>query len=437
MKQITLILTVFVIICSAFTALAQIPQIINYQGRLTDSGGNPVANGPYLANFKLYGSETGSDLLWSSGFQTITTTDGLFSYPLGSNATLPVDIFGPGSEPFLGITISTDPEIFPRTKITSTAFAWHSNSADTADFARDIADNSIHSGHIQDHSIIGNDIGYEEITGDNIDNGTILFEDIGTNGATEGDVMKMNEGGWIAAPDISGSGDGGDITSVLPTENGGLEGGGDEGDVELGIEDYGVASIKIATNAVTTVKIMNNAVTETKIATGAVTTNEIFNRTITNNDIANDAGILPSKLSQDGASTGDVIEWKGSYWSAGSGFPSGGIIMWSGTLASIPTGWVLCDGTNGTPNLTDRFVWGVGPAEDPGAVGGSTSHLHSVDPPNTQTNIPDGVQTGSRYTHDQTFALNNHTHDVDIPTFSSAPGGAVPPFYRMAFIMKQ
>ena len=42
--------------------------------------------------------------------------------------------------------------------------------------------------------------------------------------------------------------------------------------------------------------------------------------------------------------------------------PSRGIIMWSGTAADIPTGWALCDGTNGTPNLTDRFVLGAGKA---------------------------------------------------------------------------
>ena len=36
--------------------------------------------------------------------------------------------------------------------------------------------------------------------------------------------------------------------------------------------------------------------------------------------------------------------------------PSRGIIMWSGTAADIPTGWALCDGTGGTPDLTDRFI---------------------------------------------------------------------------------
>ena len=38
--------------------------------------------------------------------------------------------------------------------------------------------------------------------------------------------------------------------------------------------------------------------------------------------------------------------------------PSRGIIMWSGTAADIPTGWALCDGTGGTPDLTDRFIGG-------------------------------------------------------------------------------
>ena len=55
--------------------------------------------------------------------------------------------------------------------------------------------------------------------------------------------------------------------------------------------------------------------------------------------------------------------------STNSNVPVGGIIMWSGTIASIPTGWSLCNGTNGTPDLTDKFIISVASAaENPGTA---------------------------------------------------------------------
>ena len=60
-----------------------------------------------------------------------------------------------------------------------------------------------------------------------------------------------------------------------------------------------------------------------------------------------------------------------------SGLPSGIIVGWAGTIATIPSGWALCDGTNGTPNLLDRFILSVGAAENPGATGGSNTHSHT------------------------------------------------------------
>lgn len=55
--------------------------------------------------------------------------------------------------------------------------------------------------------------------------------------------------------------------------------------------------------------------------------------------------------------------------SSGSTMPSGGIIMWSGTIASIPAGWALCNGANGTPDLTDKFIVSVtSAAENPGTA---------------------------------------------------------------------
>lgn len=58
--------------------------------------------------------------------------------------------------------------------------------------------------------------------------------------------------------------------------------------------------------------------------------------------------------------------------------PSRGIIMWSGTAADIPTGWALCDGTGGTPDLTDRFILGAGKTYQPGATGGAATATPSV-----------------------------------------------------------
>lgn len=59
-----------------------------------------------------------------------------------------------------------------------------------------------------------------------------------------------------------------------------------------------------------------------------------------------------------------------------SSIPSGLIALWHGLLANIPTGWNLCDGTNGTPDLRSKFVKGAAAAANPGAAGGAATHGH-------------------------------------------------------------
>lgn len=54
-------------------------------------------------------------------------------------------------------------------------------------------------------------------------------------------------------------------------------------------------------------------------------------------------------------------------------FPVGGIILWSGAVNAIPSGWALCDGNNGTPDLRDRFVVGAGYSYAVGAQGGNNT----------------------------------------------------------------
>ena len=76
-----------------------------------------------------------------------------------------------------------------------------------------------------------------------------------------------------------------------------------------------------------------------------------------------------------------------------AGVPPGSIIMWYGSIVSIPDGWFLCDGNNGTPDLRGAFVLGAGGSINPGAVGGSTSHSHALT-----------VNSGGSHTHTSTAA---------------------------------
>ena len=64
--------------------------------------------------------------------------------------------------------------------------------------------------------------------------------------------------------------------------------------------------------------------------------------------------------------------------------PSGGIIAWSGSIGSIPSGYVLCNGSNGTPDLRDKFIVGAGTSYSVGNTGGFTSSVTS----SSGTNLP-------------------------------------------------
>ena len=57
---------------------------------------------------------------------------------------------------------------------------------------------------------------------------------------------------------------------------------------------------------------------------------------------------------------------------------AGGIILWSGAVIDIPTGYQLCDGTNGTPDLRGQFVIGAGGAYAVAANGGAATHYHNL-----------------------------------------------------------
>ena len=96
----------------------------------------------------------------------------------------------------------------------------------------------------------------------------------------------------------------------------------------------------------------------------------------------------------------------------GGAIPAGVIVMWSGPVGTIPTGWVFCDGLNGTPDLRGNFIGAYGqlPIHAPfnalGSQGGS--HTASLTP----NQIPAHTHSGNSLTAVTTIANDSHGHNI-------------------------
>jgi microcystin-dependent protein len=149
--------------------------------------------------------------------------------------------------------------------------------------------------------------------------------------------------------------------------------------------------------------------------------------------------------------------------------PVGGIIMWSGGV--VPSGWHLCDGTGGTPDLRDRFVVGAGTTYAAGSSGGAATHDHGGStaghalieaelPAHQHTmfaNVVNDVKVGAgesvavetsnspgeeEYTMTKggatpaTLGLTGPTGTGDAHDHGISSASSLPPYYALAYIMK-
>lgn len=151
--------------------------------------------------------------------------------------------------------------------------------------------------------------------------------------------------------------------------------------------------------------------------------------------------------------------------------PVGIISLWSGAIAAIPSGWALCNGANGTPDLRDCFIVGAGSDFAVGDTGGSDTHGHggsvsdhtlTVDeiPPHRHLNVIPGIANnaltpGTSLSEQRTaggdteYILNSGAGEPTVGQTSSTGDGdphahgltledatTLPPYYALAYIMK-
>jgi microcystin-dependent protein len=144
--------------------------------------------------------------------------------------------------------------------------------------------------------------------------------------------------------------------------------------------------------------------------------------------------------------------------------PAGVIVLWSGSIGSIPSGWVLCNGSNGTPDLRNRFIVGAGSTYAVDATGGSAdaivvSHTHTATSTSTVTDpghkhnlegygkdgttfqYPDLEGRGSFRTITNGVVTNTTGVTVATTTTNASAGTSgtnanLPPYYALCYIMK-
>jgi microcystin-dependent protein len=141
--------------------------------------------------------------------------------------------------------------------------------------------------------------------------------------------------------------------------------------------------------------------------------------------------------------------------------PLGIIIMWNS--ATVPSGWALCDGTNGTPDLRDKFILGAGSSHNNGQTGGATnktltvdeipSHTHTLQVGTNSTTHNHSWQHGTlgygwqvnpsnagwwqTTTTYSSYSSNEHTHNTQVGDSGSGDTFEIlPPFYTLSYIMK-
>src|SRR4030042_2086287 len=127
-----LFLVIFgLLVCSL--VYADLPKLINFQGRLTDSSGKFVADGDYSVTFKLYTDSTGGSAKWTET-QIVSVSKGLFNVTLGLDNPIPDSIFN-YSNVWLGIQVESDPEMTPRQRLSSLGYSYRTAQADTSSYS--------------------------------------------------------------------------------------------------------------------------------------------------------------------------------------------------------------------------------------------------------------------------------------------------------------
>jgi hypothetical protein len=146
--------------------------------------------------------------------------------------------------------------------------------------------------------------------------------------------------------------------------------------------------------------ITNSIATKMPLSGGTFTGNVTSQKIVPANDSQFDIGESGTRFAN---GYFDTLYGDGSNLTGIQGIPSGVIMLWSGASNAIPSGFVICDGNNSTPDLRDKFLVGAGNSYSVNATGGANTVTLST------SEIPAHSHTGNSHTHSANFGNHNHS----------------------------
>jgi hypothetical protein len=165
----------FVVVLGFSSATAQVPQIINYQGKLTMLGTCSLDT-TISMTFKIYADSTTATSLWSETQSSVTVEDGIFNVLLGSVNSIPNSVFN-GSTRYLGIKVGEDSEMSPRSPMVSVGYAYIAENSDKVD--------GYHAGNSSGQVAVSNGTKCTNLNADKVDGIHLLVKDIFTGGSND------------------------------------------------------------------------------------------------------------------------------------------------------------------------------------------------------------------------------------------------------------
>ena len=176
---------------NAGTDAITVPQLINYQGKLTDPSGTVVPNGNYSILFEIFDVPTGGTALWSETQGSVAVSGGLFNVLLGT--VVPITSIPDGGNCYLQVTVGGD-VISPRIRMVSAPYTYDAQKADDADKV-DGSHASAFAAVAHTHTASGDVVG--TVTGTlTISDGAVTMAKINQASATTGQAIMWDGTAW-------------------------------------------------------------------------------------------------------------------------------------------------------------------------------------------------------------------------------------------------